>query len=225
MDIRPKNRSDYIYRFSILYALLSFLTIAIIIRLFQLQIINGEKYKNKALNNRQQILYTPAHRGEIRLKNETKVVKNSLSFSLYINPINLKGYKKDKILFQSNLNLIIKDFDLNSNTVKRILKRSAKNPYQSYLLKQDVEFKKIIKLSENLEQYSGLIYHQTPLRSYFYNDMYSHITGYINKINENQMKSLNRENYHSESFIGVSGIEKYYDKEIRGKDGKKNTIN
>jgi len=58
------------------------------------------------------------------------------------------------------------------------------------------------------------------LREYPYKDAASHAIGYIGQISEDELKLSEFKNYPSSDWIGKSGIERQYEHDLRGIDGK-----
>ncbi len=59
------------------------------------------------------------------------------------------------------------------------------------------------------------------LRHYPYRDAFSHVLGYIGQISEAELKTSEFSSYNGGDIIGKAGIEKRYEKTLRGVDGKK----
>lgn len=59
------------------------------------------------------------------------------------------------------------------------------------------------------------------LRFYPYKDALAHVVGYVGQISPGELSDPNFSNYGSDAVIGKMGIEQFYDKSLRGVDGKK----
>jgi len=194
------------------------------VRLFKLQVLQGSRFKKKALNNKQQIIRRPSYRGEIYIQNNKsyqKIVKNVEGFSLFLLPSNFPQKKEKR---QKLISKICSNFSINTNKIKKILQKGRWNPYRSYLLKPFLPFEKVLFLAENLDSFPGLFYQDTPRRVYKNGEVYSHITGYVRQISTRELKKKYHLGYSRNSVIGKLGIEKQYDLNLRGKDGFKTQI-
>ena len=220
-DYRPGADRVYITKLNIFYLIIIISFFIIVLKLFSVQVIHGKKYESMAINNKQQIIRIPAYRGEIYLAPQNKkIAKNNIAFSLFIVPNSFPNYKKERDLWEKMINKVSKDFDIPTNQIISVLKKGKVNPYKSYLLEQVVNFKKIVKLAENLEKYPGLVYQQVPIREYLDGEKFAHILGYIRKISDQELKKKWKLGYHLDSLIGVDGIEAQYDLEMKGQDGR-----
>lgn len=215
--IRPSEEKIYIVKLNVLLILVSVLLLFIVIRLFILQVIEYSYYKKLALNSKQQIVRIDATRGEIYIdKGAKKIVRNIPSFSIYIVPHNIP---KDKELRAQLVKRISLNFGVTEELVLNNLKSGRWYPYKPQLLLAQADLSKIYYLAENLSEYPGLYYQETPLRTYDDGLVFSHITGYLRKISPTLLKKKYHLGYHRNSIVGVNGIEANYDLELRGSDG------
>ena len=215
----------------ILLLLVSSLVIVILGRLFFLQIISHHKYKYQAQNNIKQVINLPAYRGEIFIdKGKTKVARNIASYSIYLVPqefqynIYLKkrrSKQREDIIqkYRDYLAKIEKEFGIPASKIDKILRKKRRVFYRLYLLKDFVEKEKIIYLSEKKEDFPGLLYQGDIKREYKDGSVYSHILGYLAKISKKELKQKYHEGFNNNSIIGKLGVERYYDLQLRGKDG------
>ena len=192
----------------------------LIIKIFNLQIVEANRYKSMALNNKQHLVNIPSYRGEIYTDNgHKKIVENQPSFSIHVVPYQLIKAFSTKTQRKAFIETLYHDFQINPKNFERVMKRARLNPYKSYLLKADLSFQKTAYLAENLDQYPGLLYIGHSKRHYIEGEKYGHITGYVRKINSRQLRKKYYLGYHRDSMVGHSGIEASYDIELRGKDG------
>ena len=219
--LRPSYSNSYVYRLNLVHGIICFSFVVLGLRLFFIQIIEGKKYASMAINNKQQIIRLPAYRGEIYMNNGERAVKNKEAFSFFIVPNSFPNYKKERNKWEKVVNAISRDFSIDRKQIINVLKRGKANPYKSYLLEQDMPLEKVINLAENLDYYPGLFYQQMPIREYIEGELYSHITGYIRRINDREYRKKKTLGYHRDSFLGVVGVEAHYDIDMRGKDGQK----
>ena len=86
-----------------------------------------------------------------------------------------------------------------------------------------VPLKTISKSNQTLEndllKIPGVKLSTTVIRSYPYGKATSHVLGYMQKVNAEDLKKHKGEGYDENSYIGRSGIEAAYEKDLKGKDG------
>jgi len=209
---------------SLLY--LSFLIIFSLLfgRVFQLQIVKGNEYKQKAQIHgvRQIILRAP--RGLIydRFYNPSDnnsgylLAKNIPAFSLGIIPGDLpkNQEEKDKILDKLALFLKIEKEEI----LKEI--KEAKDPFQPVVLKKNISKNESLLLEKEFSSTPGVSVFTEPLRQYIDSEYFSHILGYVGKINAEEFNVLKDKGYDMNATIGKAGIEQFYEEYLHGQDGK-----
>ncbi|MDR0890808.1 MAG: penicillin-binding protein 2 [Endomicrobium sp.] len=179
--------------FIVLFVLLS-------IRLFFLQIINGNKYA--FISERQRLFsrYEHAPRGVIYSADNIVLAENKFSYAVLfytnqnqkklINHIN--NIPGDDVNFYVSNNVFTKlIYNLSMEDVLKILE-SKSNTNNFMILKE-----------------SHRIYHKPKVMS--------HIIGYISEIKHNELKQFG---YHIGDYIGRGGIEQYYDQYLKGQSGE-----
>lgn len=77
-----------------------------------------------------------------------------------------------------------------------------------------------IQLKEKLLVIPGVKLTSTTIRTYPYGEITSHMLGYLQKVNAEDLEKHKGEGYTENSYIGRSGIEAAYEKELKGKAGK-----
>ena len=212
------------YRFNIVFFRIAVIVCfsVLVYRLYDLQVVNGEVYKERAINNKEQVVRVPAYRGEIFTgESEVKIAENLPSYSLYIIPKAFYDLRKKAIAFNEKLNLIEIKFGLPKEKILKILDKRKLNPFSPVLVKSDISQEKVFYLAENKEKFPELVFVNALKRKYFYGENFAHITGYIQKINSREYSQKKNQGYFIDSIVGRQGIESYYDKELRGRVGFK----
>ena len=67
----------------------------------------------------------------------------------------------------------------------------------------------------------GIVIKEDMIRDYPNNKNLSHVLGYIGPIDVNELSVMKKEGYQHTDMIGKNGIEKYYEKNLRGVEGRK----
>lgn len=178
-------------------------------RLFQLQIIRGADYspiKNAAVK----IEYDYPERGFIYDRNGKLMVANQLSYDVMVIPNQVKSL--DTLEF-CNLLKIDKE-----NFVKRFKKAENYAPWLPSVFLKQLAKSDFAFLQEKLHKYNGFYVQKRIIRNYPIKSA-ANIVGYIGEVNE-ALAKRNSE-YQQGELIGKDGIEKQYEKELRGIKGKK----
>jgi len=185
----------------------------IVLRLWQLQIIETDKYKKLAEQNRIRIIKIPAPRGIIYDRNGIPLVENIPSFSVSVSYEYL-----DKI----DTKILSKILKVPEEELKTKLEKKPESMYMPVTLKEDLTFKEVAMLEARKSELAGLIIETEMKRSYPFNKGTSHLLGYLGKITEEQLKTdPSLSNFPPYFMIGQTGIEKIFDEKLRGIPGEK----
>jgi len=211
---REEEFKKRIYIFSAIPA--SFFLILIIV-LFLLQIIRGPDYELKAKSNREQFAILPAIRGIIYDRTGKNILAyNRRSFAITIVPQNLPQNKDEREKLYDRLSHLL---NMSKNEILSVIKRKRYSKFGTYVLKTDVPFEDIVFLAEHNRDFPGVYWKSKPVRVYPNGDMLSHVLGYVGLISEPELMELSDKGYNLESIIGKSGVEKVYDRDLKGRDG------
>ena len=194
-------------------AIFAFVGLVFIISLFRLQILDPT-YKQYATNNvLREVVQYPA-RGLIYDRNGKLLVYNKTAYDLLIIPREVDEF--DTTLFCNLLNIQKNDL------VAGIKKATKYSPYKPSILIKQISPESFAVLKEQLYKFDGFHSQSRTLREYS-STAAAHALGYVGEVSGRDIK---RDNYYKPGdYIGVNGIEKTYEKQLRGVKGvKKNVV-
>ena len=190
---------------------ISVLVIAVLIgRAAYLQIYQGEYYKALADGNRIRIVPSMAPRGTFYDRNGQLLVTNRPGFSVSLLPLTAP-ISDDVIARLSDLLKVPTD-----EIKQKIAGHSGFNPIR---VKPDVSPDIVSLIEAQKSQYPGVVIEVTPIRDYILKQEGAHTFGYVSEINDAELEKMKDEGYKSGDIIGKFGLEKVYDKELRGENG------
>ena len=190
-----------------------FLFIILWSRFFYLQIIKHSYYYRKA-KERSIISYViRAPRGEIVTSDGVVVATNRAVFQLYLDPELIKD-KEDKVLYR--LSKILKE-DFGSLKEKYYL--AKKTFLGRVLIKRNLSWDEVAKIMVRRYYLPGVKVEVEAERYYPYGEAYFHLIGYISRITLKEYNKLKNKGYSIEDYIGRAGIEKMFERELKGKNG------
>lgn len=192
----------------IIFAMIILMAIYLI-RLFYLQVIDNS-YKDNALRNaiREVVIHPP--RGLIYDRNDSLLVYNEAAYDLMVVPRELQTF--DTIDLCNTLDITKEEL------LKRLTKARKYSPMIPSVFEQQMSKEDYGYLQEKLYKFPGFFVQNRTLRSYPA-PIAAHILGYIGEVNDEQLKNDNY--YQLGDYIGISGIEKSYEDELRGIKGKR----
>lgn len=180
-----------------------------IIRLFQIQVINTSYQLSAENNSRRHITQYPA-RGLIYDRDKKLLVFNEAAYDLIVIPQQVSAF--DTI----GLSKLV---EVQPEFIKSQIEKAKKySRYKPSVLVSQISAIAYAKLQEKLYKYPGFSVQTRTLRKYP-EKVAAHVLGYVGEVNDNIIK--NDIYYKSGDYVGISGIEKAYEKKLRGNKGIK----
>jgi len=178
-----------------------------------LQILQGSEYRKLSEENRLRIVRVTAPRGIIFDRNGIPLVKNTPYYFVSISPQNLDGLDISALA-----ELLKMDRDVLSEKVKN---RPQQNLYEPIRLKEGLSTKEIAFIEARRSDFPSLAVDVDVSRDYLFGNTGAHLIGYLGKLNEFQYSSPDFRDVPSNAFIGQWGVEKLYDRQLRGTSGER----
>lgn len=207
-------------RIKILKIILVIIFILLVARAFQLQVLDGEYYYNLSEGNRTSFRPISAPRGKIIDRDGDILVNNRLSHNLYLLPNEMPP----KLKVNSLLNRIANLTSLSYENLLSNYNFSKENLHNrnALILKRNIKKEDMVILLENQDDLPGVLVKESSMRDYVYDDLASHIIGYVGEISKEELRYYQKQgihSYHVQDMIGKSGIEKEYESYLNGVDG------
>lgn len=237
-------------RYVAFFSLVTLVFLIFIGRLFSIQIMDVSKYEERALQNRVRTNIIKATRGEIYDRNGKLLAKNITGYMLVhyatkqidstdvkilreIQSFNMdqirerlsteKKSRQEKLL--ETITDVKKISELTGFTTDYIITRFFKQPRvgtdKSIIVIEDLDKNIALKAIEKIDS-DRIDIVEYNKRLYPEDDIASHVIGNVKPIDEKEYEKLKDEGYQNTDLIGKKGVEKYYDKEMKGQDGVEN---
>lgn len=195
--------------------LLVYLVSAVLaLRLIDIQLFQHGKYLAAAEKNRTQVLAQNAPRGRIITKDGAVIASNKPTFSLVFLP----AAANDVAYFDKLAGDLAA---LLGEPKPDILKtmQEANRHGRPVRLAENLSTKEMFSLSELKALYPGIELVVETKRAYPYGEMLSHVLGYMGKMSRAEWQQYRKEGYRLDDSIGKTGIERIFEKYLKGKDG------
>ncbi|CUH97447.1 putative membrane protein [Propionispora sp. 2/2-37] len=199
------------YRLDILGVLVILVFVVLISRLGYLQVAQGQYYGNLADGNRIRLIPIIAPRGIFYDRNGITLVSNRPGFTVSLLP--LTGPVPDEVVKKLSEILNISMVEIQTK-----LQQHSGN-FEPVRIKTDIGQDIVTKIEERRNELPGVVIEIQPIRNYINNELGAHIFGYVSEINDVELEQLKADGYKSGDIIGKFGLEKVYDRELRGIDG------
>lgn len=198
-----------------LYIFVALVTLALLSKLWYLQITKGDYNKFLAEGNRIRARTIFAARGVIYDKDGNLLVRNVPSFNLVIYPADLPRSSKEREQILSQVASII------NRPVKEIAEKIPESELFSLepkIIGENINRDLALILKEKLSSIPGVTVEESATRNYIENLGLGHILGYIGKLTKEEAEQ--HKDYALSSYIGKIGLEAAYEETLKGQDGK-----
>lgn len=212
---QENKNSDIQKRLTYLGYIVLVLIAIIVLRLWFLQVIKGNYYRELSENNRMRTVKVSPPRGIIFDREGVPLVENIPSF---------------------DISLILEDIPQGGDTIRRIagllgireedIRRKInvgrrKEPFHPIKIKENVDWEEVAKVEARRIDMPGVFIEVEVTRNYLYGDLGSHIIGYLGRITAEQAEIEEYSNFPRGSLVGQWGIEKSFDKVLKGIPGER----
>ena len=187
------------------------LVIAVLVaRLGYLQIYDGEYYAGLADGNRIRLIPSMAPRGTFYDRNGEMLVTNRPGFTVSLLPLTAPISDDVVARLSALLHVPVEEIQ------KKIQAHSGFDPIR---IKNDVGADILTIIEEQKNSYPGVIIEVQPIRNYIYKEQGAHVYGYVSEISDEELENRKADGYKTGDIIGKAGLEKLYDRELRGTNG------
>jgi len=199
--------NSYSKRKYIIILIFSIVALAFIVRLFRLQIIDTNYKRSATTNVLREVIEYPS-RGLIYDRNGQLLVYNKAAYDLLVTPRETTSF--DTLQLCKILNINIDDF------VQELKKAKKYSRYKPSVIVKQISPEQYALMQEKIYKFPGFYFQSRTLRAYQFN-MAAHIFGYVGEVNQQALN--NDEYYRIGDYLGITGVEYAYEKELRGDKG------
>lgn len=204
---KPETQKIAIASYLVLFGFL-----IILLRLWQLQLLQGDELRKTSESNRLRIVRVSAPRGIIFDRNGIPLVKNTPYFCASIIP---EEFNPDNI---PSLAMVL---HLPEDELREKINRKAQSPFTPVRLKEGLSDNEVGYIEARRSDFPGLFIDVEVSREYLYGGIGAHVIGYLGKLTPLQSKDPEFKDVAPDAFIGQLGVEKLYDKSLRGTPGQR----
>ncbi len=190
------------------------LVCVLIARLYYLQIIQYDYHSTLSENNRAHVQPIPPTRGLIFDRNGVIVADNRPSFSLSMTRERAGNW-------QEVLDTIVEVLELTEDDRALFEKRmrQGRRPFEPVPILFELNEEQIARVAVNQFRLPGVEVVAQLVRHYPQGAHFAHSVGYVGRINEKELKTLDPVNYSGTHHIGKTGIERFYEDALHGQVG------
>lgn len=179
-------------------------------RMLYLQLWRGDYYAKQSDGNRLRQSRILAPRGIIYDSEGKELVNNLPGYAVVLQK--QSSYKPETLQRLSNL-LQMPVEEINAKI------KASENFYEPILLKNNLDQQMVTKIEEQRRYMPEVMLSVQPIRNYPYHELAVHALGYVGEVSSYEIEQGLFKNISQGSLVGKGGLEKTYDKYLRGEDG------
>jgi penicillin-binding protein 2 len=188
------------------------------LRLMYLQLWRYQELNAQAESNRTAIVPIVPNRGVIMDRNGIVLATNYSAYTLEITPSKLVEPLDDVF---AKLSEIIDIQGRDKRRFRKLLEESKS--FESVPIRTRLSDEEVARFAAQRYRFPGVEIRARLFRNYPYNELASHVIGYIGRINQTETERLEEQddagNYHGTDYIGKLGIEQSYERQLHGITG------
>ena len=192
------------------------------VRLYVLQVINGPKYAEVAVNQRIRLLPIPAARGVIFDRDGKMLVDSRPIYNIILSREDTKAINRNSLIQPLSEGL-----DIDPQILRERFDQIKNQPaFESILIKEEANQADIAWVEGHQLELPALRVEQTPQRRYPADGMLAHVLGYVQEISPEQLDDQRYKDKHYKpgDIVGQDGVEAVYDQYLRGRDGYRKVV-
>ncbi|MCL6174978.1 penicillin-binding protein 2 [Acinetobacter baumannii] len=211
-DIQQEKR---IYRGRIFFAvgLVIICLLVLVSRYAYLQIFHYDEFSTASDKNRIRLQPLPPARGYIYDRNGVLLADNYPVFTATLSKADVENVDTVIEQLQPILELTQEDVDRFKSRIKTARKT------ERVAIKLNLTETNIAKFSEVKYKFPGVRIETQMTRYYPHGDLFAHVIGYVGRINDKELKSIDKDLYAGTNLIGKIGVEKSYEDLLHGTPG------
>jgi len=190
----------------------------LVLRLFYLQVVRYDELNAQAENNRTAIVPIVPNRGVIMDRNGIVLATNYSAYTLEITSSKVIAPLEEVIEQLSGV------IDIQPRDKRRFKKQiSESKSFESVPIRNRLTDEEVARFAAQRYRFPGVEIRARLFRNYPYNQLASHVIGYIGRINQAEKGKIEESddagNYRGTDYIGKLGVEQSYEKQLHGTTG------
>jgi penicillin-binding protein 2 len=200
-------------QYILICAIMLLLMLIYMVRLWHLQVLQGESYRFQSENNRIRIEDIAAPRGIIFDRNGVPIVENRPAYNLVI-------IREDISDLERTIKELARLCERDPDEFFSIIEANKATPkFVPLRLASDLDRDCLARIEAHRIRLPGVVIQLEPKREYKWNATAAHLIGYLSEITEAELKNEKYRGYYTGEDIGKVGIESAFEKYLHGSRG------
>ncbi len=188
----------------------------LLIRLWDLQIMRGSEMRRLSEQNRIRVKKIVAPRGIIYDRTGKVLADTRPSFNIYLTPEDIRDFSQT---VDGLARLLTCDRE---EIIEKMKAASGMPPSFPIKIKSDIPMDEVARVEAHRVYIPGVSIQIEPKRNYPYGAAFAHVIGYVSEISNEELSNKKKyKDYSPGDYIGKYGLERSYEKDLRGVDGEK----
>ncbi len=183
------------------------------LRLWQIQIVQGDYFLRLSEENRLRVTSITAPRGLVVDARGRPIVVNRPAFTVALLRMELRRPAQE-------IPVVARLLGMDPAEVAEKLAQAQGRPFEPVRLRRDVPKAVIAAIEESRMDLPGVLVEVEPVREYPYHDLAAHLLGYLGEVSDRDLRVLHLPATESGELIGKDGVERTYDRYLRGRNGE-----
>ena len=193
-------------------------TAGLVGRLFYLQVAEGRWYENLSDRNKYDFKLLPPSRGRIYDAEGRLLAGNAEGYQLNITP----GYTKDLRLALVKLSNVI---DLNLDSIEDLVAEARTRPsFLPLMIRDNMTHREVSRVVIRAPELPGVDFERVEKRIYPQGMLTGHLTGYVGRVSDDDVKSGLIGSEMAHLYSGKSGVERAFEPRLRGQAGQERIV-
>jgi penicillin-binding protein 2 len=183
-------------------------------RLWQLQVVRGDRYYERTVSNVVHKRFLPSIRGDLLDRAGTPLATNRPAFNIYVTPRHFDDETREAL---------IRLLGLTEEEAAQLDQRAAagrkRDPRTAVKVLDDQGPERAQLVEQARYRLEGVEVHHEPSRHYPQGDLAAHVLGYLTQMTADELKRLGPLGYEPHELVGRYGLEAEWENYLRGKKG------
>lgn len=190
----------------------------LVVRLWQLQVLQGAYYALRAENNRVRTIQLVAPRGTISDRHNMPLVENRSAFNILL-------YRESASDMEATSRFLVQKLGVKESDLAARLRRGRSiGLYRPVVIKEDVGIDDISVVEAFGREHAELQLGPEPRRFYRYGKLAAHVLGYVGEVSEEELSRESFSGTKPGDLVGKSGVERTYNSTLTGIDGTRQVL-
>lgn len=208
-DLAQESRLFH-QRLTVIATLVIVFTSLLFLRLFYLQVIQSERYATLSSQNQLALLPLAPRRGLIYDRNGVLLAQNIPAYNLEVIPSKVPDLNTTLAQIETLIPL--------SEQEKELFYRelNQKRSFDPVTLKVKLSDEEVAHIAVNQYDLPGVRVHAQLIREYPFGEAFSHVIGYVGRLNDTDLDPASSKTYAATQYIGKENLEKQYETILHG---------